>query len=267
MDEQQKQKLKAAGFSDQDIADYEQEHGKGLTEKQATSSGPTQVDETVPSYVGEDYHNRSALEYPAMAAGALHQLPNPKEIVGDYVVPAAELYGLYKAPSILQALGGKPGQIAGEVAKGVGGKVDTALDLFKQHLDQSAAREARISNRPGFGGAPSNSPAPTYNAPTGVPNTRPMPMPTNMGTSAGIPAAAPAPAAQPSMVQRGMNYAQEMQRIAAQRVMPALSTAANGVANLARGSVAPGFALYHGGLNTNEEQELARRRGMGPTIR
>ena len=48
----------------------------------------------------------------------------------------------------------------------------------------------------------------------------------------------------------------------AQRVAPILNNPAVRTAGQL-GSVGGQFGLYHGGLNTNEEQELARRRGVG----
>ena len=93
--------------------------------------------------------------------------------------------------------------------------------------------------------------------------------------------------AQPGVIQRGMDYANQMRQIAAQKVTsmaPALEGAGQQVANLAQraapyinnpltrgiaklGGVGPQMATYSGGLNTNEEEELRRRRGMGPTLR
>jgi hypothetical protein len=74
--------------------------------------------------------------------------------------------------------------------------------------------------------------------------------------------------------------AQQIQQVAAQRVQ-GLAPAADsimqrvapyinnpltrGIAKI--GGVGGQMATYSGGLNTNEEQELARRRGMGPTLR
>ena len=191
---------------------------------------------------------------------------------------AAALYGGSKIGTAIRKAGD---------TSGLSNRLDTGLDLLKQHLETNTAREARLNARPGFGGVPTtNAPvAPTYNVPTGVPNTRPMPMPTNMGAPTGMPVSAPT--AQPSIVQRGMDYARQMQQIAAQRVMgaaPTLQGAGQQVANFAQkaapyinnpltrnvaklGGVGPQMGLYSGGLNTNEQQELARRRGQGPTLR
>jgi hypothetical protein len=46
----------------------------------------------------------------------------------------------------------------------------------------------------------------------------------------------------------------------------ALDKVMQSAGGMLRGSVGPGMALYSGGLNTNEEEELRRRRAMPPTI-
>jgi hypothetical protein len=79
---------------------------------------------------------------------------------------------------------------------------------------------------------------------------------------------------QPSVVQRGMDYAKQMQKIAAEKVMagaraagPAMATAGRAAAPYAApAAVGLGALTFSGGLNTNEEEELRRRRAMAPTI-
>jgi hypothetical protein len=92
---------------------------------------------------------------------------------------------------------------------------------------------------------------------------------------------------QPGIIQRGMDYASQIRQLAAQKAAqagPALGEAGQQVANFAQkaapyinnpltrgiaklGGVGGQMATYSQGLNTNEEEELRRRRGMGPTIR
>lgn len=81
-----------------------------------------------------------------------------------------------------------------------------------------------------------------------------------------MPAAAPSmnpPTASPSYVPPAQAAAaQEAQQISrANQIVRGLA-----LDKLLKGGVGAGFGLYHGGLNTNEQQELARRRGMAPTI-
>ena len=86
-------------------------------------------------------------------------------------------------------------------------------------------------------------------------------------------AAQQAVANQPSVAQRVQQAAaQRIQGLAPaadsimQRVAPYINNPlTRGIAKI--GGVGGQMATYSGGLNTNEEQELARRRGMGPTLR
>jgi hypothetical protein len=61
--------------------------------------------------------------------------------------------------------------------------------------------------------------------------------------------------ASPSIMQQGQQMAARMREIASSRVQP-----------LMRGGIGIGAALTPGTLNSNEQQELARRRGMPPQI-
>lgn len=243
---------------------------------------------------------------PGVQAGAA---PEQSGIINDYVAPA---FGVGKAaldvggaalgnPLVQHGLELAGGGYAAKrflvnpvldalrpVGQAVGQRVGDVTNALNRQASAAEASEAGIANRAAQrSGVPVNRApvAPTYNAPTGVPNTRPMPMPTNMGAPTGMPVSAPT--AQPSMVQRGMDYANQMRQIAAQKVIsaaPTLEGAGQQIANFAQkaapyinnpltrnvaklGGVAAQMGTYHGGLNTNEEQELARRRGMGPTIR
>lgn len=77
------------------------------------------------------------------------------------------------------------------------------------------------------------------------------------------PAAAANPAVSPSYAApSAAPAAQEAQQISrANQIVRSLA-----LDKLLKGSVGAGAALYSPGLNTNESQELARRRGMPPTI-
>lgn len=83
-----------------------------------------------------------------------------------------------------------------------------------------------------------------------------------------------AQAQQPGVMQRGMDYARQMQKIAAEKVMQGARAAApmaESAAGMARAAApaAVGLgALFHSGaLNAGEDEELRRRRAMAPTIR
>ena len=98
------------------------------------------------------------------------------------------------------------------------------------------------------------APQVTYNVPTqNVPQMR-APVPGQMP-----PAPAPAPVAAQGPVAPTQNLQNQVRQVAASRILPVVGQAMRG-ANVA------GAALYSGGLNTNEEEELRRRRMMQPTI-
>lgn len=81
------------------------------------------------------------------------------------------------------------------------------------------------------------------------------------------PAAAPAPAAaaQPNVMQRGMDYARQMQKIAADKVVQGARAAAPVARAVAPAAAGLGALTFSGGLNQGEDEELRRRRMMAPT--
>jgi hypothetical protein len=109
----------------------------------------------------------------------------------------------------------------------------------------------------------------------GRPGVATMPTASPPPMSAPVPQAAPAPAysaqaQQPNVVQRGVDYAKQMQRIAAEKVIagaraagPAMASAGRAVAPFAApAAVGLGAMTFSGGLNTNEAEELRRRQAM-----
>jgi len=109
--------------------------------------------------------------------------------------------------------------------------------------------------------APGPTPAPTAPIAPQAAAARPMPTP---GTSNVYQLRPVAP--QPSMTN-------QVRQAAASRIMPAMGQAGqmagqvlSKAAPLMRGANIAGAAMYSGGLNTNEEEELRKRRMMQPTI-
>ena len=261
--EEEIKKLREAGFTDADIQTFvnDQKSRAGqpsaVDPAQVDTSQPAVADEKVPAYGAPP--DTSALETVATGAAAL----------APYALPAAlgaaglgTGVGLYKFGS--KAL-------------------DVGRDVGKQMAQSNAieaARAARLSNRPGFGGVPQAAPAPSagpqiVNA-SGQP-MRPVAGPVAPAVAPPAPAmAAPAPtAAQPNMMQRGMDYASKMREVAAQRVLPVMGQAGQmagrGLAAVANSPVTrlggmAANAMYSGDLNANEAAELERRRKMAPTI-
>jgi hypothetical protein len=92
-----------------------------------------------------------------------------------------------------------------------------------------------------------------------------VPITTGPVAPAGVSAPAPAAAAQPSVMQRGMDYARQMQKIAADKVMQGARAAAPVARAVAPAAAGLGALTFSGGLNAGEDEELRRRRMMAPT--
>jgi len=119
------------------------------------------------------------------------------------------------------------------------------------------------------GGGTSAAAVPTTN-PTAInlPTTTPTMQPP-MGQSAPTTSTGRAFSPQAQQFLQQQASAQEAQQIQKANSIVrqlALDKVLKSAGGLLRGSVGPGMALYSGGLNTNEQQELARRRNMPPTI-
>lgn len=144
-------KLQAAGFSDQDIAEYLKENPAPPSTASATDTGaepPSVSMEVPPTNPADVPPETSGLEIAGSVANA----------VGPYVAPAAigtlgagGAYGLYKF-----------GSKALDVGRDISGQMRESNRIASE-------REARLSNRPGFGGTPK-----TPVAPTGAPTAGPI---------------------------------------------------------------------------------------------
>jgi hypothetical protein len=221
--EEEVKKLREAGFSDEDIRAYMEEKKSSSSSTapapvspDQVASEPNKVDETVPDYGGTPETSW-------------------KETLGTI--------GTAVAPYALPVALGTAGLATGAGLYKFGSK---ALDVGRSISDQmaqrnaiEATRETRLANRPGFGGTPRTAPAsaPTYNVPT---NNAPRPV--SMPASAQPPTtASPAAAQQSGIIQRGMDYANQMRKVAADKVMQGVRAAApiaENVAGAAR-AVAP----------------------------
>lgn len=262
--EEEVKKLRAAGFSDEDIRAYIQEQKSSTSapapapapvSPEQLAAQPVRANETVPDYGG------------TTAPSWGETLGTVATAVAPYAVPAAIALGTTAVGLGAYKFGSKVLDVGRDIASGM--RESNAI---------SADREARLANRPGFGGTPQPAPQP---APTSSPildaqgrpmQMQPRPMPTAAPAYMPPPApAAPAPA--PSVIQRGTDIANQMRQYAAQRVIPAVSQAGQMVGRgltaaapaLRVGGMASN-ALYSGGLNTDEQAELERRRKMAPTI-
>jgi hypothetical protein len=202
--EEKIKKLRDAGFTDEDIRAYMEEQ-KSATSTTAPATGPVspeqsaaepiRANETVPDYAPSPAPSMGETAATVGTAVAPYALPAAIGVGG-----AGGAYGLYKFGS--KAL-------------------DAARDIGNQMSQRNvieAAREARLTHR--FGG-----PTPTAAPPPPPPPPPPAPPP-----------APPAPAAPqgPSVIQRGMDYARQMQRIAAEKVMQGAQAAGQSMVNAGR---------------------------------
>jgi hypothetical protein len=156
---------------------------------------PTRVNETVPDYGGTP---ETSMGETAGTIGAA---------VAPYAAPVAiGAAGLGTAAGLY-----KFGSKALDVGRGIS-------EQMNQRNVIEAAKEARMANRPGFGGTPRPPvPTPTAAPPAMTPPTMAPPAP---------PAAPPAAPQTPSVMQRGMDYARQMQKVAADKVMQGARAAA-----------------------------------------
>jgi hypothetical protein len=197
-----REKARAAGYSDEEIDAFEAEEAqKDQGSWEAPPPPPPDADQGEAS--GISFGEVAS----TVAAGA-----------APYAVPvglgAAGLYGAAK-------VGGWGSNLA-QSARDVAG-------AMKERTAVEAAREARMAQRPGFGGTPkTTTPGPrvSYNVPTQtMPSTQsPVSQMARPVSAPVAPSAAPvtAPAAapaQPGILQRGMDYASKMREIAANKVM------------------------------------------------
>jgi len=266
--EEEIKKLREAGFTDADIQAYMNDQKSRQGQPQAVD--PAQVDNSQPPIVDE--------KVPAYGAPPGTSMLEGVATVGAAVAP-------YALPAALAAAGGggayglyKFGSKALDVGRGVN-------EQMVQRNAIEAAREARMANRPGFGGVPKTTPpmSGTPNFGAGSPGTAMPTTPYQMPTAGPIasqpapmpsaPAAASSATPKPNMIQRGTDIANQMRQFAAQRVIPVMGQAGQMVGQ-GLSAAAPALrvggmasnALYSGDLNANELAELERRRKMQPTI-
>ncbi len=224
---------KAQGFTDEEIQQALSSDTGQAQQSQATMPGGYNVpilsaeekarfqqsqQQVEASNTGQNYETGGALL--GMGAAALG-------------VPAALYYG---GKAVLSP---KVREVSNLAQRGVG--------AMEQQARTAATTEARLQNRPGFGGQGAQQLRPVAPTPGSFAGATPT---TAVGPVS--PAGMPPAQGSPSIMNR-------MRALAANRVL-------QGAGNLAKGGVGPGMAMYSGGLNTNEEEELRRRRMMPPTI-
>lgn len=274
MTEQDVAKLKAAGFTDADIAEYQANEGKqGASAAPVNPQAPvsqdlpeidvTQKSETLKNaeQAGVATTNEGSWKSDAMALGSA---------VAPYVLPVAGgALGLYGA--------GKVGGWGREIGKGVQAMAEAQRASAAAQQATAEGLQQRFNQRMAAqqGARPLSpvNPQATYNVPTqNVPQTRaPIPGPV---APQGMPAAAPAQVAQaveqPNVIQRGMDMASKVRQAAAQRIAGFAPQVAEAAGTVGR-TVAPalgaaGRALSAANPYITAAQGLTYSKNLGPDV-
>jgi hypothetical protein len=257
-----RKKARAAGYTDQEIDAYEA--AQAQQEPMGNEPPP-------PPPADADQGQTSGPGFVEMATTAAMA-------AAPYALPAVGLgaagYGAMK----IGGWGRNLAQSASDVAS-----------AMRERTNVEAAREARMANRPGFGGTPRPTPgmpatpgpvapaapaaAPVLRPTPGMPATpgpvapaAPVPTPAAPVPTPAAPVPTPAAAAQSTAMQRGLQYADTVRQLAMEKVMQTAQRTASMARAAAPAAVGLGGLMYSGGLNTNEQEELRRRQMMPPTI-
>jgi len=148
-------------------------------------------------------------------------------------------------PAAAQAAPDRTAEYMGTAAAGAAAAVPVAAAAAGGYGAYRGIRAAMPMVQNMLSGAPAAPAAP-------VAPVMPSMQPPTVSPSYVAPTAQPA---SPSIMQQGQQMAARMREIASSRGQP-----------LMRGGIGIGAALTPGTLNSNEQQELARRRGMPPQI-
>jgi hypothetical protein len=256
MDNNQIQKLKAAGFSDQDIADYDQSQTTGApTPVAGTDTTAPAADEAIPAYVGEAYHERSNWEYPAMAVNAVTS--NAFPIAGALGGAAT----LYKANKVANAWMGKNAAETTAIQAQTAQRAEAAAQAARTAAGHQELQYAKMAAR-----APvqAGSVAPQILDAAGRPMA-PAAMPTAPIAPAAMPAAPIAQVAeQPGIMQRGADIASKMRQFAASKVLGPAGEAL-GAAGKMLAPLAPAARVLAGPIGTGA-QLLLHSGSTGPQV-
>lgn len=239
MTEAEVQKLRDAGIDDSVILEMQKEEagkkGQAAPAAEATSKLP-EIDPNTPSKAytqaqanGVPTEGRS----PSMAQTATELGAVVAPYAPHAIATGAGAYGVYKAAQGVNAIG-------------------RGLGALESMAETNAMREARLQNRPGFGGAPRPA-VPT--APV-APAVAPTPAP--VAPAGGVPAVAPtAPAAPVAQAAEAgvMNRAKQVvQQLALSKLAPMAT-------NLLKGANIASLATYSPDLGPKTPQ-TGRMRGM-----
>lgn len=239
MTEAEVQKLKSAGIDDAIILDMQKEEANKNGQAAPQAEVKTALPEIDPNTPSQAYSQAQANGVPTegRSPSMAQNLTEAGAVLAPYAPHAlatlAGGYGVYKATQGVNAIG-------------------RGLNALESMSETNAMREARLQNRPGFGGTPRPA-VPT--APV-APAVAPTPGP--VAPAGGVPAVAPtAPAAPVAQAAEAgvMNRAKQVvQQLALSKLAPM-------AANLAKGANVAALATYSPDLGPAVPQ-TGRMRGM-----
>jgi hypothetical protein len=213
------------------------------------------------------YLQAQSAENKTTPVNSIDDLPAPTTVIQEpnsSMASTAATAGLAAAPYIVPAAAGAAAAIGGSKLYGAWNASAKAAQAL---ADAKLASEQGIANR--FA-----QKMPSYNVPTGnVPTTAgpvaPQAMPSAPQVAQAAPQVAQA-AEQPGIMQRGMQYANQMRQAAAQRVMQAAPQMAEAASSVGR-TVAPalgmaGRALTAANPYITAAQGLTYSKSLGPQV-
>lgn len=237
MTEAEVQKLKSAGIDDAIILDMQKEEANKNGQAAPQAEVKTALPEIDPNTPSQAYSQAQANGVPTegRSPSMAQNLTEAGAVLAPYAPHAlatgAGAYGLYKANQGVNAIG-------------------RGLNALESMSETNAMREARLQNRPGFGGTPRPA-VPT--APV-APATPVVTAPGPVAPAGGVPTAPAAPvarAAEAGVVNRAKQVVQQL----------ALSKLAPMATNLLKGANVASLATYSSDLGPAVPQ-VGRMKGM-----
>ena len=248
---------KAAGYTDEEIRAYLQAN-PGVEKEVEKKEAESFVDTLPPPTTVIPEVSSSGQAMGTLAAGLGGQ---GVELVKDLAIPAAVGYGMYKTGGMM------------DTAKKAIGAWQNQQEIQAARNATEAAREARLAQRPGFGGTPRTGPVAPSQGPMNfeVPQARTGAMPESVPgqtsprapmrpvapPAGSAPAAAPVAPQQPTtsnFMSRMVDMAKNVNRSMAPRVAQA--------APAARALTGIGALLYSPELNAGEDEWAAEQRRL-----
>lgn len=229
-----REKARAAGYTDQEIDAYE----AAQTQQEPMGDQPPP---------------------PPPASADQGQVSSPG--FGEMATTAALAAAPYAAPAALTAGGIYGATVAKRGFDAMKAASEARTMQAQAQMAQAQGLQQRFDQRMAAQAARATPSSPQILNASGQPMRPVVP-----STPAAAPAPTPAAAAQSTAMQRGLQYADKVRQMAMEKVMQTAQRTAPMARAAAPAAVGLGGLMYSGGLNTNEQEELRRRQMMPPTI-